>query len=217
MKLRFFLVHFLVPCVWAATAFVAVAQESNPLSKLNLTEIKFEKIRPTEFEFGDKQIAFKVNQSSAALIGVLDPPLMVSKISFEWKSSYQASGRTEQEMTKAGDDFPLRIGLIIKGKAPMVPFFAPKWIKALKEILKVPSDRMLYLVLGSGQKPGTNWPSPYSDSIENLAVVGGQTADGWIRVDAEPGALELVGYWLMADGDDRKLSFETQIRNLRFN
>jgi hypothetical protein len=192
------------------------AQMSMPLSKENLTEIKFEKIAPTQFEYAEQQINFNVSQSSAALIGVIDPPKTVSKIKFEWKTNYSESASIAEEKTKGGDDFPLRVGLIVKGKAPMVPFFAPKWIKALKEILKQPSDRMLYLVLGSSQAPGARWPSPYSDSIENLAVSGTATNDGWIKVEAEPGSLELVGYWLMADGDDRKLRFESHIRNMKF-
>ena len=101
------------------------------------------------------------------------------------------------------------------GEAPLVPFFAPAWIKKTRDILKLPSNLMIYLGLGSLSAPGSRWNSPYSDSILSIATPSQPLKDGWQRaaITLEK-PYDIAGLWLFADGDNSKSQFTTKIRDL---
>ena len=121
----------------------------------------------------------------------------------------------DQLKSKAGDDAVIRIGLIKSGEAPMIPFFAPVWIKAIKEHMKLPGAEMQYLIAGGPAAPGATWVSPYTSSMSMLQVQSTSEADGWHLAQhtfAEP--LKIVGLWLMSDGDGAKSSFVVSLKDL---
>jgi hypothetical protein len=199
----------------ALSAFASIAGANEVIDPGQLREIRFEKIPPTTFQWKDSVLTMKVNQSSGALVRPFDQIRSVRLIQVEWQTTFDAKGVTaKSEQKKNGDDFPLRIGLIVSGPKPWIPMFAAKWIKLLTEWMKFPSDRMIYAVLGSTQPPGSTWTSPYSDSIENIALPSVEQSNGYLRSTWDLKELKLVGYWIMSDGDDRKISFETNLRSL---
>ena len=184
--------------------------------------ISFDNIAKTQYRFAGDVLQAKVKRSASALILPFDQAQQVERIAFEWK--HQAGEirwqTPQQQKEKEGDDAYWRIGLILEGKAPMIPFFAPAWIKQVLSIVKLESNRMLYLIVGSPLAAQTQWPSPYSDSISNLALASEDASakEPWrSAVWQASEALSVVGLWLMADGDNTGSSFQTALRNLRMD
>ena len=102
----------------------------------------------------------------------------------------------------------------MSGEAPSIPFFAPAWIKAIGDNMKLPSDKLLYLVVGAKNKPGARWESP-SDSMNFLALASTPGKDGWMKVDHTfKTPHKVVGLWIMADGDNPESVFETRVKSL---
>ena len=98
----------------------------------------------------------------------------------------------------------------------MVPWFAPAWVKMVRDHLILPSDRLVYLVAGARSQAGSRWKSPYSDSIETIAVASRPGANGWQHVHFRlQRPIKAVGLWIMADGDNSTSSFVTSLRRLR--
>jgi hypothetical protein len=193
-----------------------IAAAALNLGTAGMRHVTFDGIPPTAYRNDGDVLVAEVDKSASFLLVPFDAPRAVKRVSFGW----QANGRptiadAAAEKTKAGDDYPLRIGLIISGKAPTVPFFAPAWIKAIADGLKHPSDRMLYLVVGAKHPVGARWESPYSDSMELLAVASVPGKDGYETATATlPSPLSVVGLWIMADADQSGAKFTTKLRDL---
>ena len=145
----------------------------------------------------------------------LPVPLAISKLRVSWKmNGFVKGASSETEKIKEGDDFPLRIGLMIKGSKPIVPFFAPAWAKALGDLMVLPSNHMVYFVLGAKSSPGEIWKSPFSNSIETRAVQSIQNDSGWSIADQTFSPIEVVGLWIMGDGDNTKSVFSASVNEL---
>ncbi len=81
--------------------------------------------------------------------------------------------------------------------------------------MKLPTDRMLYLVVDAKHAPGELWESPYSGSMTLMSVASVEGKDGWRQAAvAFPEPKQVVGLWLMADGDDTGSTFETRLKDL---
>jgi hypothetical protein len=194
----------------------AAAAGDVSLRLADFSEVAFDGVRKTIYANEGDALVANVRESSSILVHGLDRPIPVRHVAFEWRSTGQirATDATQEE-SKAGDDAILRIGLILAGKAPMLPFMAPTWVKAVRDSLKLSSDRMMFLIPHSRHQPGARWESPYSGSIECIAVGAEPGVDGWLqsRVDW-PTPVSVVGYWIMADGDDTMATFTTKVRHL---
>lgn len=176
-----------------------------------------DEIRPTHYTVNKYGLlTAKVRYSASALIYAFDRPRKISEVSFVWKpEGFIKTMSYKQETTKKGDDFYLRIGLILSGPKPFIPFFAPAWVKAIRGALKLPSDKMIYLTAGAWAKPGTIWPSPYTDSMTNISVGSQDLKYNWRRSTYKPKKpLTVVGIWIMADGDNTGSKFTTKLKSL---
>jgi hypothetical protein len=191
----------------------ALAVDMNPA---DFRPIVFDGIPATLYERSGEELKMTVNKSSSFILRPFDKPRSVSGVTFAWRSEGELKMKdVATERTKAGDDTRLRICLLISGEEPLIPFFAPAWVKAIRDAMKLPADKLHCLVAGSLAKPGETWPSPYDDSIELEAV--GSTIDGkgWHRVDAKLARpIDVVGLWIMADGDDTGSEFTTWLKDL---
>jgi len=192
------------------------AAEEIPLDLKSFHEINFDGIKKTKYQFSKNTLEMTVNKSSSALVLPLKKITTLERVSFLWKTKGQIKTKSaKHETTKSGDDFPLRIGLCISGKAPMVPFFAPAWIKKIKNILFHPSDHMEYLIAGSKHQPLSSWKSPYSSSMRYIALPNKLQSDGWNLVDHKfKKEIIITALWVMADGDNTKSTFTTYLKNL---
>lgn len=191
----------------------ALAVDMNPA---DFTPIKFDGIPPTVYERSGDALKMTVEKSASFLLRPFDAERLVASVSFDWQSQGELKAKdVAAEKTKAGDDARLKICLLVAGKAPLVPFFASAWVKAVRDAMKLSADRLECLVTGSKAKVGERWPSPYDDSIELTVVDGPSDGNGWRRVDAKlDQPLKVVGLWIMADGDDTGSEFTTRLRDL---
>ena len=194
-----------------------VIAEAVVLQKNEFEHIHFRRIQPTIVSFGDAVINFDVHKSSSFLLQAFDEIRPVSAVSFEWKASGMLNKSSRyHEKTRAGDDAWLRVGLIISGEPELVPEpLLPRWVIKVRNTLKHPSDRMIYLIPDAQHDPGESWKSPFSSNIDMIAIDSEETGDGWNQaryVFAEP--RQAVGLWIMADGDNTASIFNSQIRNL---
>ena len=183
----------------------------------SFTHITFDGIPTTKYHLDNKALVAHVKNSSSVLLKAFDKKKSLKSISFKWKS--QGILKTEsasQEQTKSGDDAILRVGLILSGKAPMVPFFAPAWIKKSRDALKLPSNKMIYLTVGSKNKPGSQWESPYSSSIISIALPSTEEEKFYRASHKFPKSIDIVGLWIFADGDNTKSSFNSTLWDLKF-
>ena len=111
--------------------------------------------------------------------------MKVKKLSFLWQKKGELKVKSsDHESSKKGDDAYFRLGLILSGEAPSIPFFAPAWIKKSREVLKLPSDKLLYLTVGSKFPAGKSWESPYSSSISSLSMASTEK-EGWMHTSQE--------------------------------
>ncbi len=194
----------------------AAAEPWKPLLESGFKAIEFKKLPPTVYTLEAGVFTAKVRSSSSAWLLPRSTAMKVKKVSFAWKHEGRPRVEgVESEKSKAGDDSLLKVGLVLAGPAPTIPFFAPAWIKAVRDILTLPSDRMLYLVVGAQHAPGQRWPSPYSDSIQQESLASTPGKDAWQLASYEAAKPEdVVGLWLMADGDNTAASFSVEMKDL---
>lgn len=176
--------------------------------------ITFKGITPTIYQRLQNHWIIKVKASSSAMVLPFAKKRSIRRIRFKWKTQGNFKVHSSaQERSKEGDDAKIRIGLILSGKAPMIPFFAPRWIRELENRLKYSSDKMIYITPDLYTPPGSQFESPYSSSIHTLSV---PSTNGIVDMTFQK-AKTCVGLWIMADGDDTESHFVTHLRDLEVN
>ena len=193
-----------------------IALAALSLDSASFHHITFKDIPPTKYEFAGDHATMAVTKSASAMVQSFPTVRTVTAMQFEWRGTGTVGVLdARHEQTKRGDDARLRIGLMLEGKKPTVPFFAPAWIKAVDAVMKLPAERLQYYVVDAKAAPGSEWDSPYASSIVNLALASTPDKDGWNKVRYKlPGSVTIVGIWLMADGDDTGSTFTTELRAL---
>lgn len=185
--------------------------------------LNFENKNPTTYECQKDEWYIKVKNSASARILVLEDPIAWKAFSFDWQlvAGSIETKSSQIERTKKGDDFILRIGLILHGPKPWIPFFAASWIKKVGALLKHPSDRMDYYVISPHSHSDSMWLSPYTTSIRNFAVNAPIPSvyplNTWSHVRKQIEISKIVGIWWMSDGDDSQSTFELRVRNFKFD
>lgn len=184
----------------------------------NFELINFEKLKPTVYTNDGNAIRMQVDGSSSILFKPLTMAVPISEVSFEWKAEGSIAVQdAAMQKSKEGDDARLRVGLIIAGKAPLLPFFAPSWVKVIRERLKFPADKVEFVVAGTTLPPGTTWKSPFNSDIMLFAAEDRLLPDGWHSAHTRfAKARSVVGFWIMADGDNTSSKFTTWLRSLTF-
>lgn len=178
--------------------------------------IRFDDLPPVAYSQENGALKIEVDAASSFLLQPFDAPKTVKAIRFEWKSD-GALGVKDAAMQerKDGDDARLRIGLILAGQSPMIPFFAPAWIKAIRDHMKHPAGQIRFVLAGTAMPPNSSWPSPYNGDMRLAAAEERPLADGWKEGRfALPQSEQVVGLWIMADGDNTKSKFTTWLKAL---
>lgn len=193
--------------------------DSNPISLCaeRFEAIAFRSIPPTTYTFEDNVLICQVDCSASILLQPFDEVTAVSAVSFEWKSQGEFQVKdAEHETSKAGDDALLRVGLVLHGEPPRIPVFAPSWVRQIRDILTLPSGRMILLKAGSRHPPESTWPNPDTGYIKYVSVASEPMEDSWKKATYTfEEELEAAGLWLMADGDRTDSRFTTKVRNIR--
>lgn len=185
------------------------------LSATHFKEISFSELPKTRYQFDGEFLRIGVRASSSFLLYPFSEVKTVDGFKLAWRKTGKLNVSSSAiEQSKKGDDFYLRIGFLLSGKAPIIPFFAPSWSKAVANHLKLPSERIVYYVVDAKTPVGQSWLSPYSDSITYLSV-DGEKREGWEWVDVSfDKPAKVVGLWLMADGDNSRSHFEVEVKKL---
>lgn len=207
------LILFLVFCL---SSFNSISAKEASLLVKDYEEISFDDIPKTKYSNVDGQLLSIVKKSSSILLQPFSKKQTVKTVKVVWKKTGDLKTKSfDHETTKSGDDAYFRVGLIVSGEAPTIPFFAPAWIKKSKEILKLPSDKMIYLTVGSKAAAGKTWPSPYSGSIESMAPQKSVSTGEWTTSEFTLSkATEIVGLWIFADGDNTESSFNVSVKSI---
>lgn len=202
-----------------ATGARGAALTRVPLEVARFSHLSMGEVPPTSYRNAGGALVMRVRSSASFLLLPLAAPQSVRGVHLRWRSAgLREVDTAAAEVTKAGDDHLLRVGLILAGDAPTVPSFAPAWVKSVRERLRSPSSRMIYLVAGAHHAPGSWWKNPYADSIDSVALPAERAGDGWTRSSILLAApVTVVGLWLMADGDDSGSTFETTLAELELD
>ena len=187
------------------------------LDKHNFQHIHFKRIKPNIVTFSEDAIHFEVNKSASFLLFAFDEIKSFRSVSFEWKANgILNKNSVEHEKTRSGDDAWLRVGLIIEGQAEDIPEpLLPRWMKQVRKTLRYTSGRMIYLIPDARHAPGETWRSPFSSNVDMVSVGSSNTNDEWSNVTYEfTQPLQTIGLWIMADGDNTRSTFNSQLRNL---
>lgn len=199
-----------------ASVSVSYAGEAVSLALGEFKKIPFKKIPPTINHYQNGVLTFSVDKSASALLLPFKKVRLLKGIRFKWKRKGNLLVKSvSQERSKDGDDSYFRLGLMISGKPPTVPFFASAWVKLTASYMSLPSNKMIYMTVSSKSPAGSRWLSPYSSNISNI-VINKSVESGKFHSEykkfSQP--LKVVGLWLMADGDDTGSKFTTQIKEL---
>ena len=166
-----------------------------------------------------RELKIMVDRSSSLYVIPFAQPRTIKQLQFEFKISptFQYTSKSKLD-EKAFDDWPLRVNLLIHGEAPIIPFFAPAWIKAIAEYMMHPSDAMRSIVPVTKPELRTTWESPYASSILHTGVLVDSDLSKFQKVVQKyPKPQKISGVLILADGDDTKQKFTAFLKNLRMD
>jgi hypothetical protein len=194
-----------------------VAQaEAIVLQADNFEHLQFNKIKASTYTFHDQLLQIDVEKSASFLMLPFDAVKKINRVSFEWRSEGRPQIDSPQhEEQRKGDDAVFKLGLLQKSEDSILNPFLPPWMKRVEALLKYPSENMINLVAAAKHAPGEQWPNPYNKRVTTIAVGSVSSGQGWMQASyqfAQP--VDVVGLWLMADGDNTGSSFSTYIKNI---
>jgi len=197
--------------------FSSLAQAENiVLQADDFEHIQFKKIRASTYTFHDQLLQIDVDKSASFLMLPFDEVKKIDRVSFEWRSEGRLQIDSPQhEEQRNGDDAVFKLGLLQKSEDSFLNPFLPPWMKRVEALLKYPSENMINLVAAAKHAPGEQWPNPYNKRVTTIAVGSVSSGQGWMKASyqfAQP--VDVVGLWLMADGDNTGSSFSTYVKNI---
>lgn len=181
---------------------------------------KYSKLKNNEVTFLNDTLSIKVDSSASPIIYTLEKTGKYSGFNIKGNflglpkfSDYSMQGK------KGFDDYPLRVGFIIKGETRPNYFqklLFPEWLKKIYSTL--PSDSGIKLVefYNVTQNPlslNTSRIHPASSLLKEnyFAVVKEASSFDYKVVFKEP--MNVSAVWLSVDGDDTRSQYEVVINN----
>lgn len=202
--------------IYSSTSLASPPESAIPLRSELFEHIRFGKIKANQFDFTQDELHIAVNDSSSFLMLPFDKVKMINGVRFKWRTKGEMLIRdAEHESNKDGDDATFKLGLLLKTDNESFSFFAPSWLKKVRDQLKYPSEDMIDLIANAKHASGEQWFSPYNDRVTMISVKSMADKDGWWLADhgfEKP--VEVVAIWLMADGDNTHSKFITRVKNI---
>lgn len=228
------------------------AKEFNAFKKIEFTK---KGITPTQYYIHEdgKSIVADVNNSSSFLVTAFPEPINVDAIRVYWRHFGDQKNVTSKEMeqTSEGDDFHIRIGLVLKNSKTNDVFDSVWWAQSFgkslaklgkrewhKELLSTFSEyghelrRGIMVVPGALSDHAETWTtgfpgllmaSAYSkqmpnsnDQVSQLLlddIQATENFDDWCP-NYDSNGCEVIGLWIMADGDDSNSKFQKQLEKI---
>lgn len=188
-----------------------------PLQKGVFEHITFGRIKANHYSYHHHQLRIEVDEGASLLMLPFENIKKVSNVSFEWRSDGVPNIENSQhEQQRSGDDAVFKLGLLLKTEDSLPNPFFLSWITQVDQLLKYPSDRMIYLLPNAKHPVGERWDNPYNSRVTMVSVQSSAGRSGWQLSShhfQEP--LEVVAIWLMADGDNTKSKFISYVRNIK--
>lgn len=183
----------------------------------NFEHIEFKKIKKSHYSFRDHQLQVDVEGSASFLMKSFDSVRKVRQVSFNWRKNGEPKIKDAQhEEHKQGDDAVFKLGLLLEGSGSFFNPFVPAWVKRVEGLLKYPSEDMIYLVADSKHVPGQRWFNPYNERVTMIAIDSVDDTNNWQRSSYYfDSPVNVVGIWLMSDGDNTDSSFTVNVKDIK--
>lgn len=209
---------YVISMILSTAAFPTIAPaETILLQAEDFEHIQFKKITASNYTFHQQILQIDVDKSASFLMLPFDAVKTIHRVSFEWRSNGEPQIESaQQEEQRKGDDAVFKLGLLLKSDDAILNPFLPPWMKRVEALLKYPSENMINLVAAAKHQTGEQWPNPYNKRVTTIAVGSVSSGQGWNEARyqfVQP--VEVVGLWLMADGDNTESSFTAYIKNIR--
>lgn len=185
---------------------------------------KYSKIPKNEVVFSEKGMQIIVKKSASPIFYSLNTQLKFTgfKITGEFRGLPHFTA-VKQQGTKAYDDYPLRLGLIIPGAKTLTgvkKFFAPEWVTRLYS--QIPAELGLdhvhfFNVTQNKDQLGLSRIHPSTELIteEFIHFIEHPGPFNFAYTFKQP--INSIGLWISIDGDDTKSDYNVQISHLEFN
>jgi len=191
---------------------------------LNLNKwhtVKYSKIKPNVIKQIKKSIEISVNNSSSALVFKFDQIKVIRRVKIKAKLKGLINYHGSPPGSEDADDFPLRVGFILKGNKKLNFFqkrIAPDWLVQLDKISSTNGglDKVHSLIFYTENPKFKKREHPLSSYFFEEAAT--QFID--FKLDTTHSflkELEIIGIWLSSDGDDTKSSFSVIIESIVLN
>lgn len=192
----------------------------NPMWKIET----YSKIKPNKVSFNNKELLIEVKKSASPLIYSFEAPKKISgfRVVGEFKGLPKMDNYSHQGQI-GFDDYPLRVGFIIKGEKKLnylSRLISPEWLKKLYDSLATERgiDRIEFFNVTQNKNELLKRRQHPNSSIlfENFFAY----VETPIKFDFNyrfGSSLEVDGIWISSDGDDTNSNYDVVLRNLILN
>jgi len=189
------------------------------LQEKNFEHIQFRRIKANNYIYQNQQLNIEVDNSASFLMMPFDRVQKVRQVSFQWHSAGGPDIKNEEhEEKRNGDDAVFKLALLLRANDSLFNPLMPAWMKRVDKLLSLPSQEMIYLVVGAKHAAGEGWINPYNDRVKMVAMKSDVNVGGWLKASYtfdQP--VEVVGLWLMSDGDNTGSKFTVRVKNIVLN
>lgn len=183
--------------------------------------LQFRNIPPIQSSVKGGKITLEVKSSAGGLVRRLPKDTRVKSLVVTGSVKGGLKVDAGRLWEKGQDDAFLRVGLIVGGGrslGTLERLMAPAWICTMDDVLcadgRAPSAIRNHLLVPHAAWIGKQRPNPHMKQlVDHIAATPGADGRFTMRVDL-PETLELVGLWLMADGDDSGSTFTVVVDSL---
>lgn len=180
--------------------------------------VNYSKITPNKITNTNNSLEITINNSSSALVFSFDHPVLIKNLKLKARMKGSINYHDLTPGDEGADDFPLRIGLILKGENTLNFFqksLAPNWLIELDKLAteKGGLDKIHSLVFYTNRPSFQSREHPLSSYF--FEEVTGSFTNSLLELTTSPNIKkEAIGIWMSADGDDTKSSFKVTIDNI---
>ena len=205
--------------LYTNTLFAAPPAEVISLQADNFEHIQFKRIKPNNHTYENNVLKIEVDDSASFLMLAFNEVKKINKVNFDWRSEGLLLVKNiEHEAARRGDDAVIKIGLLLKSESSSYNPFAPSWLKRVDELMRYPSENMVYLVANAKHAAGEQWLNPYNDWVLMIAMgsaTGTEKIGDWQQASHQfKQPQQVVAIWIMADGDNTDSKFTSFIKNI---
>jgi len=202
---------------WALAGVIAL-----PLHQPGAWQLlQYSSLKPNEVSFTEQGMQVSVDSSASPVIYPLDGPRWIRKVEVTGRLSNLLALSGVTQGLKGGDDYCLKVGLVIAGDKTLNAFqriFSARWVKTLFELAPKGSgvDRIQFLnAVQSEALLGRQRQHPLSEIMyeQNVWLLN-KSGDFELSYTLDQPE-QVIAIWLSIDGDDSASKYTTLITGLK--